>query len=211
MDLRMNLMVSVASLVICGCCVFGETNGIGDSKVVRVAIEPARWQERPEKVRETERPGAMDVLQGLKGQNVKVEATRKFSVTRDAIDESTVFNIAGEVTQLRTMAWTTQIKSTARHAVAYYTMRYKATGIGRLNPEYDIISVTGRSSDGNTVTQHLLVCSAVINDERFHTVTGVLKTRVDPNVITVQISTNDSKAFLELKGLELSDDVPSVA
>lgn len=146
---------------------------------------------------------------GIVTQQAGVKIADPISVSRS--EESLAFTVQGRVPELQTMRWTMDVAEPVAGAYRYYLIRYKARGINRDYTRSPVLTVSGKNAAGEAVSQSLIDCTQVINDDRWHVMIGKADIGFRVDTVTVQVQTTDSLGVFSLDHVILSGELPDTA
>ena len=167
-----------------------------------VPLKTLQWKPLIQSVRTAERPNR---LVGIADEDQSKGATL-YSVRENG--GGVTFDVVGNVTQNRTMKWEADIYQKEIGSSNYYLIKYKATGVRRIQGRYPLVSVSGNDTSANRVAVTLLDCAQAINDGQWHIVIGKTDIKFPLNKINIELSTTDSKVALTIDSLYFSSRMP---
>lgn len=205
-----------SSIVVLSLFVLWLSQPAGAEDTATQAVAPLAWSIplAPEAFKAAaDAPGGSRALDsrviGIVTQQAGVKIADPISVSRS--EESLVFTVRGRVPELQTMRWTMDVSEPVAGAYRYYLIRYKAHGINRDYTNSPVLAVSGKNAAGEAVTQSLINCTQVINDDRWHVMIGKADIGFQVDAVTVQVQTTDSVGVFSIDHVILSGELPETA
>ena len=182
--------------------------GRGTAAAWRCPLAAAGWRAEPERIRASEKPVRMRVVDSPVGDAEPVEPATWVRET----DTATVFGLVGRIHARRTMAWSTPLPETLTGpSFPFVSVRYRARGIARHTQPVAVLEVAGTDADGTPASVTLLDAGEVRNDGDWHRIVAKRGLPPKPQVLRVAISTYDSEAGIELAEVSFSAVLPTPA
>jgi hypothetical protein len=118
------------------------------------------------------------------------------------------FEVTGRVPDRITRKWSLTLEPKNLKSFPYYILRYKAKGICRDDAKFSVVSLTGKDESGKVVSEKLIDCTHIINDDKWHVAIGTKKFDFTAETVEVEVSTIDSIGSFAIDSLIFSEEFP---
>ena len=186
-----------------------EKQGGGDRKTAPVwqcPLAASAWRAEPERVRESERPVRVRLVDSPAGAGAPAEP----AIWVRQADTGTTFGLVGRVHARRAMAWSMPLPETLTGgSFPFVSVRYRAQGIARHTQPVAVLQVEGADAEGKPASVTLLDAGEMRNDGQWHRAVAKRGLPHQPKLLRVAISTYDSEAELEVAEISFSERLPT--
>jgi hypothetical protein len=121
--------------------------------------------------------------------------------------EGAVFEVVNQVPNRKIMKWVLALKPQDARSFQYYKLRYKAKGLYRDYNNFSVVSLSGKDASGKVISEKLIDCSQIINDDQWHVMVGKKRISFTVDGLEVEVNTIDSLASFALDSLVISDQI----